>query len=57
LGPRRSETLDELLCATAGLFARRAALPPDGAEQQRRLREEWTGAAAPVARRTRRGAP
>lgn len=53
---RRGETLDELLCATAGLFARCATRPVDGAEQQRGLREEWPGAGAPVARRVRRAA-
>jgi hypothetical protein len=53
---RRGETLDELLCATAGLFARRAARPPDGAELQRRLRGEWDHAPVQPVRRTRRAA-
>jgi hypothetical protein len=53
---RRGETLDELLCSTAGLFARRAARAVDGATQQRGLRAEWDDATAPPARRARRGA-
>ena len=40
-GSRRGETLDQLLCATAGLFARRAEPPIDGAVLQKRLRGEW----------------
>lgn len=38
---RRGETLDQLLCATAGLFARRSEPPIDGAVLQRQLRGEW----------------
>ncbi|MFN9774100.1 MAG: hypothetical protein ACK54X_15950 [Burkholderiales bacterium] len=53
---RRGETLDELLCATAGLFARRAVRAVDGATQQRGLRAEWGDATAPAARRARRDA-
>ncbi len=53
---RRGETLDELRCATAGLFARRAVRAVDGATQQRSLRAEWDDAATPLARRARRGA-
>ena len=53
---RRGETFDELLCATAGLFARRDAPPTDGAALQRALRGEWSDPRAPGARRVRRPA-
>jgi hypothetical protein len=46
--------MDELLCATAGLFARRAEAQVDGATLQRRLRSEWDE--APV-RSTRPAGP
>jgi hypothetical protein len=35
------ESLADLLGATAGLFARRPAAPPDGLALQRQLRAEW----------------
>lgn len=54
-GSRRGETLDQLLCATAGLFTRRAEPPVDGATLQRRLRGEWDD--RPPPRRPRRTAP
>lgn len=51
---RRGETLDELLGSTAGLFARRAARPADGAALQRQLRDEWADPPARGPRRARR---
>jgi hypothetical protein len=48
---RRAETFDELLCATAGLFARRAGGQLDGATQQRHLRAEWDDPPVRPARR------
>jgi hypothetical protein len=51
-GSRRGESLDQLLCATAGLFTRRADPPVDGAVLQRQLRGEWDD--APVGRPGRR---
>ena len=50
---RRAETMDELLCATAGLFARRAEAQVDGATLQRRLRAEWDDAPVRSARPAR----
>jgi predicted transcriptional regulator len=38
---QRGESLDALLDATAGLFARRGRAPEDGATLQRRMRGEW----------------
>ena len=51
-GSRRGETLDQLLCATAGLFKRRTDPPVDGATLQRRLRGEWDDRPPARGRRT-----